>query len=154
MAEAGDPTRAANAALRRATSRARSWGAPRPPRARGGGRDPQTLGDAVEGLLRDQGWTDQAAVARLMAQWDQIVGPDIARHATPVSFVDEELTVQATSTAWATQLRFMLPALHRAIDREVGQGVVARVRVLGPQAPSWTAGPRRVKGRGPRDTYG
>jgi predicted nucleic acid-binding Zn ribbon protein len=89
-----------------------------------------------------------------MAQWDQIVGPDIARHATPVSFVDEELTVQATSTAWATQLRFMLPALHRAIDREVGQGVVARVRVLGPQAPSWTAGPRRVKGRGPRDTYG
>jgi predicted nucleic acid-binding Zn ribbon protein len=32
--------------------------------------------------------------------------------------------------------------------------VVTRLRVQGPAAPSWVHGPRHVRGRGPRDTYG
>ena len=51
-------------------------------------------------------------------------------------------------------MRLLLPQLRQAIDRAVGTGVVADISVVGPQAPSWTAGPRRVPGRGPRDTYG
>jgi predicted nucleic acid-binding Zn ribbon protein len=31
---------------------------------------------------------------------------------------------------------------------------VTDLTVLGPTAPSWVKGPRHVKGRGPRDTYG
>ncbi|EBV8528738.1 DUF721 domain-containing protein, partial [Streptococcus agalactiae] len=37
----------------------------------------------------------------------------------------------------------------------LGPGVVTRIEVAGPQAPSWRKGPRTVRGgRGPRDTYG
>jgi predicted nucleic acid-binding Zn ribbon protein len=36
----------------------------------------------------------------------------------------------------------------------VGNGVVKRMRIQGPAAPSWRKGPRHVSGRGPRDTYG
>jgi predicted nucleic acid-binding Zn ribbon protein len=151
---------AASAALRRATHstpKARKGSPPTSGRRSAAGpdaRDPQTLSAAVERLVRDQGWQDQSAVAVLMSEWEQIVGRDIAEHVAPVSFQDAELVLQAESTAWATQVRLLLPQLHRAVDQRVGAGVVRAIRILAPQAPSWAAGQRRVKGRGPRDTYG
>ncbi len=104
--------------------------------------------------MREQGWQDRSAVAVLMSQWAQIVGPELAEHVIPAGFDAAVLTLQADSTAWATQVRLLLPDVHRAVDARVGAGVVERIRILAPQAPSWTAGPRRVQGRGPRDTYG
>lgn len=148
---------AASAALRRAT-RSTSASPRKKPRRTGSqfsdARDPQPLARALERLVEEQGWQDQSAVAVLMGEWDQIVGNDIAEHVRPVSFADGELSLEADSTAWATQLRLLLPQVHRAVDERVGPGVVTAIRVRGPQAPTWVSGPRRVKGRGPRDTYG
>jgi predicted nucleic acid-binding Zn ribbon protein len=150
---------AASAALRRATrstapARWKQAGPRRTGSQYSDARDPQPLSQALERLLEDQGWQDQSAVAVLMGEWEQIVGRDIAEHVRPVSFADGELGLEAESTAWATQLRLLLPQVHRAVDERVGTGVVRAIRIRGPQAPTWTAGPRRVKGRGPRDTYG
>ena len=158
-AEAGaSAADAASAALRRATrstsSSPRRKGTRRTRSQYSDARDPQPLAQALERLIEEQGWQDQSAVAVLMGEWAQIVGHDIAEHVRPVSFADGELSLEAESTAWATQVRLLLPQVHRAIDERVGTGVVAAIRIRGPQAPTWTAGPRRVKGRGPRDTYG
>lgn len=149
-----DPAAAAALALRRATGstpKARRKQRPATPSA---GRDPVPVGSAVEGLVRDQGWEHESSVAVLMGQWPDIVGRDLAEHVRPVSFADAELVLEAESTAWATQVRLLLPQLHAAVDARVGAGVVRAIRIRGPQAPSWSAGPRRVPGRGPRDTYG
>lgn len=154
----GEAADAASAALRRATRSTSS--SPRKKSTRrtrsqySDARDPQPLSQALERLVEEQGWQDQSAVAVLMGEWDQIVGRDIAEHVRPVSFSDGELSLEAESTAWATQVRLLLPQVHSAVDARVGKGVVAAIRIRGPQAPTWTAGPRRVKGRGPRDTYG
>jgi predicted nucleic acid-binding Zn ribbon protein len=159
MPEPRDPdAAAAAAALRRVTASA-SPPVVRPPRARGAvfkasGRDPEGLASALDRLLREQGWTEQSAIAVVFSQWEQVVGPELTAHVTPEAFSDGRLTVRAASTAWATQLRLMLPALHRSIDSAAGTGVVRSIVVLGPDAPSWSFGQRRVKGRGPRDTYG
>lgn len=108
----------------------------------------------MDQFVRDQGWQEQSAVARLMGDWAQVVGADMAGHVTPAGFEEGVLTLQAESTAWATQVRLLLPTLHRTINEALGTGVVTSITVLGPAAPSWVSGPRRVKGRGPRDTYG
>jgi predicted nucleic acid-binding Zn ribbon protein len=72
-----------------------------------------------------------------------------------VDFVDGVLTVRADSTSWATQLRLLSSSLLSRLAQEVGEGTVAELRVVGPGAPSWSRGQRRVQdGRGPRDTYG
>lgn len=157
MSDPTDPeAAAAAAALRRATSAAPATPSTRRRQAapRAAGRDPEELGAALERLVREQGWTEQSAVAVVMSQWDQVVGPEIAAHVTPQTFAEGRLTLRADSTAWATQLRLMLPTVHRAVDAAVGTGVVRAIVVLGPDAPTWAFGPRRVKGRGPRDTYG
>jgi predicted nucleic acid-binding Zn ribbon protein len=118
-------------------------------------RDPQLLDSVVARLVGDHGWELSLRVHGAMARWPEIVGEDIAAHTVAESFVDGRLTVRADSTAWATQLKLLVPTLLTRLNEELGQGSVTLLEVLGPQAPSWARGGRRVRGgRGPRDTYG
>lgn len=118
-------------------------------------RDPQPVGSAWGELVTSAGWGTALTGASLHALWPQIVGPANAEHAAPESFDPDSgtLLVRTSSTAWAEQLRLMLPALRSAIDARVGSGVVRDIQVVGP-APPRTRGRLRVRGRGPRDTYG
>lgn len=117
-------------------------------------RDPQPFGAILERLVKARGWQRPAAEATVFGAWERVVGPDIAAHSRPVKLEGGELTVEAESTAWATQLRLLAGTLLARIAAAVGHNVVLRLRVHGPTAPSWNRGPRRVRGRGPRDTYG
>jgi predicted nucleic acid-binding Zn ribbon protein len=118
-------------------------------------RDPLAIGGAWTRLVDDQGWRTGLDVARLLGMWPEIVGAANAEHATPESFDPATglLLVRTSSTAWAEQLRLMMPALRTAIEAQVGPGVVRDIRVVGPTPPR-TRGRLRVRGRGPRDTYG
>jgi predicted nucleic acid-binding Zn ribbon protein len=117
-------------------------------------RDPQPLGRLMGRLSRERGWSDRLNNGRVFGEWARLVGDEVAEHARPVALKDGELTVQASSTAWATQLRLLQGQLLTKIAAGVGQGVVRRMRIHGPAAPSWRKGVRHVPGRGPRDTYG
>ncbi|WP_344102646.1 DUF721 domain-containing protein [Myceligenerans crystallogenes] len=117
-------------------------------------RDPQLLGAAVGRLLREKGWTQDVSVGGVIGRWRQIVGDDVAEHCTPVTFEDKVLVVRTDSTAWATQLRMLVPSLLRRMAEEIGDGVVENVSVLGPAGPGFKRGPRSVRGPGPRDTFG
>jgi predicted nucleic acid-binding Zn ribbon protein len=121
---------------------------------RDNGRDPSLLGDQMDRMLLDRGWNVDVAVGSVMGRWPVIVGTDVAAHCTPVTFSEGILTVRADSTAWATQLRMMSSSVLGALETEAGKDVVTELRVLGPSAPSWTRGPRKATGPGPRDTYG
>ena len=119
------------------------------------GRDPMLLGDQLDRLLLDRGWKVDVAVGSVMGRWSEIVGPDIAAHVEPVTFVDGVLTVRTDSTAWATQMRLLASSLLARVDEEIGAGAVTELRVVGPSGPSWGRGGRRSPdSRGPRDTYG
>ncbi|WP_112279707.1 DciA family protein [Prauserella muralis] len=117
-------------------------------------RDPQPLGRLASRLATQLGWSERLANGQVFGQWVRLVGEEVAEHAQPVTLKDGELTVRASSTAWATQLRLLQRQLLAKIAAGVGHGVVKRMRIQGPTAPSWRKGPRHVSGRGPRDTYG
>nr|QLK01101.1 DUF721 domain-containing protein [Micromonospora carbonacea] len=117
-------------------------------------RDPQPLGVVLGRLMKARGWEQPAAEATVFGAWERVVGPEVAQNSRPVKLENGELTVEARSTAWATQLRLLAASLLRQIASEVGHNVVRKLHIHGPAAPSWSRGPRRVRGRGPRDTYG
>jgi predicted nucleic acid-binding Zn ribbon protein len=117
-------------------------------------RDPQKFGAVLERLMKARGWEKPKAEATVFGAWERVVGPEIAKHSRPVKLDAGVLTVEAESTAWATQPRLLAATLIRNIASEVGHNVVTRLQIHGPAAPSWSRGPRRVQGRGPRDTYG
>ncbi len=117
-------------------------------------RDPQPFGVILARLMKVRGWQRPAAEATVFGAWAKVVGPDVAEHSRPIKLEGGELTVEAESTAWATQLRLLAASLLRRIAAEVGHNVVTKLHIHGPAAPSWSRGPRRIPGRGPRDTYG
>lgn len=129
--------------------RRRGWSGPRPDN-----RDPQPLGALASRLVAERGWTEHVAAGVVFARWAALVGAEVAEHAQPVSLTQGELIVRASSTAWATQLRLLQRQLLTRITAGVGPGVVTALRVQGPAAPTWVHGPRHIRGRGPRDTYG
>lgn len=123
--------------------------------ARSDGRDPAPLGSIVRKAIPELGWATPLAEARLLGQWEAIVGRDIAAHCHPVALTDGDLKITAESTAWATQLRLLAPKLLARICEQVPPGMVKRLVISGPSGPSWKKGPWSVPGgRGPRDTYG
>ena len=68
---------------------------------------------------------------------------------------DGKLVVRTDSTAWATQLRLLVPTVLRRLNEDLGEGTVTVLEVLGPHGPSWKKGRLSSRdGRGPRDTYG
>ncbi|WP_420176353.1 DUF721 domain-containing protein [Luteococcus sp. OSA5] len=118
-------------------------------------RDPQPLGAALGRVIEERGWKREVNLRHLLDRWDALVGPTNAAHSRPEAYVDSVLTVRCDATVWATSLRTLAPSLVAELNRQLGDGTVTRITVLGPTAPSWRHGPRTVRdGRGPRDTYG
>jgi predicted nucleic acid-binding Zn ribbon protein len=120
-------------------------------------RDPVPFGAAIRRLVAERGWEDTTTAAGVLANWDRLVGPEIADHSRAESLVDGVLVLIAESTAWATQLRLLTRTMQARLRDQVGEGVVTSIVVRGPAQPDWRKGSRRVSGpgaRGPRDTYG
>jgi predicted nucleic acid-binding Zn ribbon protein len=149
-AKAGRPTSAAPrrrvAGERRRTDQ---WSG-----ARADDRDPQAVSTTIRDLVDGRGWQHTSQVATVLSCWDDIVGDTVASHCRPESLNGGELVLAAESTSWATQLRLLAPTLMTRIADQLGAGLVTAIRVHGPTGPGWGHGPRRVAGRGPRDTYG
>ena len=120
----------------------------------GGGRDPRELDAVLDALTTTMGWTSPLAKSELLVAWPQLVGPEVAAHAAPVSVEDGLLTVRCDSTAWAQQLRTMRTTVLATIAAQHPGAGIESIRFLGPDTPSWKRGPRAIPGRGPRDTYG
>jgi predicted nucleic acid-binding Zn ribbon protein len=148
LAEAKAASKARGTAPRRTGSR------PARPRVVGDALEPMRFGQAIQRLVAERGWEDTTTRADVLANWATVVGPDIADHCRPVSLDDGELVLVAESTAWATQLRLLTKTLLARVQDHAGPGVATKITVRGPAQPDWRKGKLRVRGRGPRDTYG
>jgi predicted nucleic acid-binding Zn ribbon protein len=117
--------------------------------------DPTLISDVLTNLVSDRQWESGLAEGNLFAQWEKIVGSDIATHTTPISILEGVLLIQCSSTAWATQLQSVHDQLVETISSSAPGALVESLRFTGPTAPSWKKGIRTIRGaRGPRDTYG
>jgi predicted nucleic acid-binding Zn ribbon protein len=117
--------------------------------------DPQSLAFVLTEVIQNRNWNQGVAEGNLFSDWKTIVGADIAEHTTPISLNDGRLTIQSSSSAWATQMRLMSDELLKIISSSAPGALVESLIFIGPQAPNWKKGLRSIKGaRGPRDTYG
>jgi predicted nucleic acid-binding Zn ribbon protein len=142
------------AAQRQKKSRRAATAGDSSPQPFGAGRDPRAMSENVQALLSRMGWTEHIEVASVTARWREVIGDQIADHCEPVSFDEGALLLRASSSAWATQMQLMSGQVRHRLNEEFGREVVKELRFIGPSDKNWVKGPRRVKGRGPRDTYG
>lgn len=129
--------------------------------------DPRTGQRELRRMVADNGWAGKLAVAGVVARWQAIVGDQIAEHCTIESFEAGRITLRASSSSWAQQLRLLQPTIEARIIEALRSGPGGRqaggvstgdgveLRILGPAGPSWKRRGVGLRGtRGPRDTYG
>lgn len=74
-------------------------------------------------LLRRLKMDAPAAVGSVFAAWDELVGPDIARHIQPIRLDENVLYVEASDAAWATQFRFLESDVRRRLNERTGTDI-------------------------------
>ena len=117
--------------------------------------DPQLISDVLKNLIKDRDWQSGIAEGNLFANWENIVGAEIAEHTEPIAILDGVLTIRTSSTAWATQLNLISNDVLASLQASAPGALVEKLSIIGPQGPSWKRGIRTIRGaRGPRDTFG
>ena len=81
-----------------------TWRPARPPRAE---RDPAPVVSSLDRLARRLGAPPPDVLQAVFARWEEMVGPQVAAHATPRSLRGGVLVIAVDESAWATQLRLL-----------------------------------------------
>ena len=117
--------------------------------------DPQLISDVLNNLIQDREWQSGIAEGNLFANWESIVGAEIAEHTEPIAILEGVLTIRTSSTAWATQLNLISNDVLASLQASAPGALVEKLSIIGPQGPNWKRGIRTIRGaRGPRDTFG
>jgi predicted nucleic acid-binding Zn ribbon protein len=98
--------------------------------------EPQPVRDTVDRLVQSWGAGSAGTTRSLFADWDDIVGPQLAHHVRPRSLRQGTLVLAVTDPAWATQLRFLEAELLERIRAATASSEVSaiQVRVVRPGA--------------------
>jgi predicted nucleic acid-binding Zn ribbon protein len=91
--------------------------------------DPRRLSESLDRVIKGWGSPSSGVVASVFSGWEDLVGPDIAAHATPVSLRDGRLVLMVDQPAWAAQLRFMTSDLIARLDQVVGSEKITDVHI-------------------------
>jgi predicted nucleic acid-binding Zn ribbon protein len=96
---------------------------------RRGDSEPRRLRDALAEVTADLGWPEPDAFTALAANWQDLVGDELAAHCRLESVRDGVLRVSVDSAPRATQLRYLESDVVDRSAALVGVGVVRAVQV-------------------------
>lgn len=106
-------------------------------------RHDQLVANIAQQLIKDLKLEARVTETRLLTEWPQIVGPQVAAHARPGRLERGILTVFVANSVWLAELsRMWLKPMLANIRRQLGTDEVRTVRLqLDPDPPARKAGP-------------
>ena len=81
---------------------------------------PVRIGDALGEVASTLGAGRADVVGAVFGRWDDIVGPAVAAHVSPVRVDGGTLVVSADHPAWATQIRHLAPDILARLSEVCG----------------------------------
>ena len=97
---------------------------------RGRGGKPQTLGDALSSFLKRRGLLQEMRDRQAITDWDDLVGPAIAREAKPIKIERGILWIGVSNAPQANQLLYLKQKLIERIKELYPQSKIRDIRVL------------------------
>ena len=94
------------------------------------GAAPKPLGDVLGALAGRRGWRRRLEGARIHDAWTGIAGEQLAAHTEPVRLHGGVLVLRAESSAWATQVRYLVTDLMARANDVLGEGQVTTVQIV------------------------
>jgi hypothetical protein len=89
-----------------------------------------SIGEIVDGLLRERAFAAGLPIGRLATSWAEVVGPRLASASAPVSLDRGVLVVAASSGPWGAQVRFLSEEVRKRANGVLGSEEVGKVRVV------------------------
>ncbi len=94
------------------------------------GRPVRRLGESLAEVASDLRLDDPDVLRAVLSGWPEVVGDMIAAHARPRTLREGVLLVEADSSEWATQMRYLEEDLIRRLGRRTRPGVVKSIKVV------------------------
>jgi predicted nucleic acid-binding Zn ribbon protein len=91
-------------------------------------KEPLAIAGILQGVLKGKGILKKVTQYSVFEAWEGLVGPTIAKRATPKKMQGETLVVQAVSSAWAQELSFMKAAILKKIKEELPDAAINDIR--------------------------
>ncbi len=94
-------------------------------------------------ILKARGLEARLHEYRIAIQWEQTVGPGIARHAMPQTLRGSKLVLTVDSPAWMQQLSLLKPEIIKKLNVTLGREAIRDITLkLGELTPSDRNAPR------------
>ncbi|HET7274025.1 MAG TPA: DUF721 domain-containing protein [Longimicrobiaceae bacterium] len=88
---------------------------------------PQLVGDLVSGFLSRKGLDARVEAASVVADWQELVGPQISGVTEPLRVSDGVLFVAVSSSSWMMELDLMKSALMRRLNAGKRAGRIEKI---------------------------
>ncbi|MFZ5759995.1 MAG: DUF721 domain-containing protein [Thermodesulfobacteriota bacterium] len=89
---------------------------------------PTSIRTLLHTLIATKGWEGRVAVHQVFLLWEELVGPDIARHAQPYLIRKDILWLRVSDSVWMQQLQFLKIMLLDKINGRLPKGRLADLR--------------------------
>lgn len=91
-------------------------------------RGPKSLGDALQGLVKDLGIGVKLREYDAVLRWEEAVGPHIAKVATAAQIQRGVLLVRVSNATWRYELTMRKTELIGKINAVIGEDAVKDIR--------------------------
>ena len=89
---------------------------------------PTKVGDLIGRVLGDLGLEGIAKAHQIGAQWEAIVGAQVAAHCRPLGVRGSVLELEVDSPVWSQQLQLRKPEILAALERVIGSEAPRELR--------------------------
>lgn len=85
--------------------------------------DPVPLSRSLDSMMKSLRGTDRIQIGGVFGKWDQAVGDPIAAHVRPIKLDEGALLVEADTSTWATEVKFLADTIIARLHEEAGVNV-------------------------------
>ncbi|HEX6255343.1 MAG TPA: DUF721 domain-containing protein [Euzebyales bacterium] len=87
------------------------------------------VSDALHSLAARRGWQSHLVAGDLQADWEAIVGAQLAGHTAPLRLSGGVLVLAARTPLWAAEVRQFGTVIMRRVNERLGEGTVRTITV-------------------------
>ncbi|OAG28415.1 DUF721 domain-containing protein [Thermodesulfatator autotrophicus] len=90
----------------------------------------EKIAGVIKNLWAAPVWSNSLRAARVLDEWQNIVGPQIAQAVRPLGFARGVLTLEVSDNIWLQRLRFEEKRLLSRLNERAGEGVFKKIRLV------------------------
>ncbi len=90
---------------------------------------PRTISSALNRLLGSMRAPSVDVLSTVFGRWDEIVGPDLAKHCRPTAIDGEVVVVTVDDSAWAAELKWLRAEVVGRVAEITGTTRITDIRV-------------------------